>query len=89
MANLYGQFTYDDALVLRQGIQQNNRELRADMGVLTRKDTGSGYMMNLQPMTRLLAGGIYQTRQMLEDTREELLGRLANVEARLLKAGLN
>lgn len=63
---------YDDALVLRQGIQQNNRALLADMGVLTRKDTGSGYMMNLQPMVRLLAGGIYQTRQMLDNLNERL-----------------
>ena len=80
---------YDDALVLRQGIQQNNRALLADMGVLTRKNNGSGYMMQLQPMVRLLAGGIYQTRQMLEDTREELLVRLSEVEARLARAGLN
>lgn len=80
--------SYDDALVLRQGIQLNNRELLADMGVLTRKDTGSGYMMNLQPMVRLLAGGIYQTSAMLEDTRKELRERLADVEARLTRAGL-
>ena len=75
---------YDDAQVLRQGIQQNNRELLADMGVLTRKDSGSGYMMKLQPMVRLLAGGIYQTRQMLEDTRDELSQRLEAVEKKLL-----
>jgi len=77
---------YDDALVLRQGIQQNNRELLANIGVLERKDTGSGYMMKLQPMVRLLAGGIYQTRQMLEDTRDEMRTRLENVERKLLEA---
>jgi len=77
---------YDDALVLRQGIQQNNRELLADIGVLDRKDTGSGYMMKMQPMIRLLAGGIYQTRQMLEDTKEELYQRLDNIERKLLEA---
>jgi len=76
---------YDDALALRQGIQQNNRELLVNMGVLERKDTGSGYMMNLQPMVRLLAGGIYQTRQMLEDIKGELLVRLENVERKLLE----
>ena len=74
---------YDDALMLRQGIQQNNRELLANAGVLTRKDTGSGYMMNLQPMVRLLAGGIYQTRQRLEDTRNEMNDRLVLVEKKL------
>jgi len=72
---------YDDALVLKQGIQLNNRELLADIGILTRKDTGSGYMMNLQPMVRLLAGGIYQTRQMLED-------KIAELEDRLIRAGI-
>jgi hypothetical protein len=77
--------SYDDALVLRQGIQQNNRELLANMGILERKDTGSGYMMNLQPMVRLLAGGIYQTRQLLEDTKEELSRRLEIVERKLLE----
>lgn len=74
---------YDDALVLRQGIQQNNRELLADMGVLTRKDTGSGYMMNLQSMIRLLAGGIYQTRVRLDQLSE----RLGTLELALPQGG--
>jgi hypothetical protein len=56
---------YDDAVALKEGIQQNNRELLADMGILERK-TG-GYMMKLQPMIRLLAGGIYQNRELLEN----------------------
>ncbi len=80
---------YDDALMLRQGIQKNNRELLVNMGVATRKENGSGYMMNLQPMVRLLAGGVYQTRQMLEDVRNELLTRLELIETKLSKVGLN
>jgi len=71
---------YDDAIALRQGIQQRNQELLADMGVFTRKDTGSGYMMNIQPMVRLLAGGIYQTRQMVDDLTE----RIAIAERKLV-----
>ncbi len=63
---------YDDALVLQQGIQQNNRELLTNIGVLTKKNNGSGYMVNLQPMVRLLAGGIYQTRQMLDNLSERI-----------------
>jgi len=63
---------YDDALVLRQGIQENNRELLANMGVLERKDTGSGYMMKLQPMVRLLAGGIYQTRELIDNMQTKI-----------------
>jgi len=75
---------YDDALVLRQGIQQNNRELLADMGVLERKDTGSGYMMNIQPMVRLLAGGIYQSRQLIDETKDELVRRIEGLESKLM-----
>ena len=63
--------SYDDALMLKQGIQERNAELLADMGVFTRKDTGSGYMMNIQPMTRLLAGGIYQNRELIENNALE------------------
>jgi len=73
---------YDDAVALRQGIQQRNHDLLVSMGVFTKKDTGSGYMMNLQPMVRLLAGGIYQTRQMFED-------KIAELEDRLTMAGIN
>jgi len=72
---------YDDALVLRQGIQQNNRELLADIGVLERKDSGSGYMMRVQPMVRLLAGGIYQSRGLIDELSE----RLSIVEKKLLE----
>uniref|UniRef100_A0A6M3IPM5 Putative structural protein n=1 Tax=viral metagenome TaxID=1070528 RepID=A0A6M3IPM5_9ZZZZ len=78
---------YDDALVLRQGIQQNNRELLANMGVLERKDTGSGYMMKLQPMVRLLAGGIYQTRALIDDLTERLA--IAESKLALLPEGRN
>jgi len=78
---------YDDALMLRQGIQENNRELLADMGVLDRKDTGSGYMMKIQPMVRLLAGGIYQSRQLIDNTREELVARIATLENKLMLLG--
>jgi len=77
--------SYDDALVLRQGIQQNNRELLANMGVLERKDTGSGYMMKLQPMVRLLAGGIYQTRALIDDLTERLM--IAESKLALLPEG--
>lgn len=68
---------YDDALVLRQSIQKRNHELLVDMGVFSRKDTGSGFMMNIQPMTRLLAGGVYQNR-----------AKIDNLEERLTRAGI-
>ena len=77
---------YDDAIALRQGIQHRNHELLADMGIFTRKETGSGYMMNIQPMTRLLAGGIYQNRALIDTVElkiERLEGELAELKASL------
>jgi len=60
-------------LVLRQGIQQRNRDLLCDMGVLERKDTGSGYMLNIQKMIHLLAGGIYQNRAKIDELERRLI----------------
>jgi len=79
---------YDDAIVIRQGIQQNNRELLADIGVLNRKDTGSGYMMNIQPMVRLLAGGIYQTRARIDELVEVIRDEFPQVAERLAERKL-
>ena len=76
--------SYDDALVLKNAIQHRNHELLADMGIFSRKETGSGYMMNLQPMVRLLAGGIYQSRELIETTREEFLNRVEQLESKLM-----
>jgi len=80
---------YDDALMLKQGVQQRNHELLVDMGIFSRKETGSGYTMNIQPMTRLLAGGIYQNREMIEQTAEMLLSKIEGLEQKLeqLKGG--
>jgi len=79
---------YDDAIVIKQGIQQNNRELLADIGVFDRKDTGSGYMMKIQPMVRLLAGGIYQSRQRLDDLIDILVSEFPQVTERLIERKL-
>ena len=73
----------DDALVLKQAIQHRNHELLVDMGVFSKKDTGSGYMMNIQPMTRLLAGGIYQNRALIDNQVKRLEGRLNQIEKTL------
>jgi len=72
----------------RQGIQQNNRELLADIGVLSRKDTGSGYMMKIQPMVRLLAGGIYQTRARIDELVDVIVAEFPQVANRLMAKGL-
>ena len=73
---------YDDALALRNGIQQRNHALLVEMGVFTRKETGSGYMMNIQPMTRLLAGGIYQNRAYIESLEQRIVDLEADLASR-------
>ena len=62
---------YDDALVLRQSIQQNNRQLLVDMGIAYGKPDG-GHMVRVQPMMRLLAGGIYQGRALIDRLEERV-----------------
>ena len=42
------------------------------MGIAERKDSGSGYMLKIQPMIRLLAGGIYQSRTLIDELTERL-----------------
>lgn len=65
---------YDDAIILRQGISERKLEVLEQIGVMRRKGTGSGWMMNIQAMLYLLAGGVYQTRQALDKLREEVWG---------------
>jgi len=62
----------DDAIILRQGISERQLEVLESIGVMSRKDTGSGWMLNLQAMCYLLAGGIYQNRAKI-DRLEALL----------------
>lgn len=77
---------YDDAKALQQFAymaapenmvspeqRQANIELMLEMGVVSRVDGAkSGYHINLQPILRLLAGGIYQNRQLIENKLEVL-----------------
>ncbi|KKN21007.1 hypothetical protein LCGC14_0929780 [marine sediment metagenome] len=58
---------YDDALMVADGIRKNNREMLVDMGIMRRnKKSSSGYMLHHQPFMNLLAGGIYQSRTLIE-----------------------
>jgi hypothetical protein len=75
---------YDDALLLKQGIQQRGLDMLCEVGVFSKKDTGSGYMMNVQAFNYLLAGGIYQTRELLDNTKEELATRIEQLESKLM-----
>ena len=79
---------YDDAVILQQSIQQRNADLLADMGIYERKDSGSGYLMNIQPMIRLLAGGIYQTRDRIDRVMDIIAAEFPEVGKRLEERGL-
>jgi len=61
---------FDDAVILRRGISERQLEALEEIGVMKRKDTGSGWMLNFQKMMYLLAGGVYQNREKLD-----ILGR--------------
>ena len=76
----------DDALVIREGLR--NRELLTDIGVMERKDTGSGYFMKVQPMLNLLGGGIYQNRARIDDIVEVLASEFPQVANKLITRNL-
>jgi hypothetical protein len=56
--------------------QEINRQRMLELGIIDKKDTGSGYMLNLQPLTRLLAGGIYQNAARITALEAKLEARL-------------
>ena len=59
-----------------------NRERMVEMGILeTVPEASSGYHMRIQPLTRLLAGGIYQNRHRMDSQYEELHKRLEAIGA--------
>jgi hypothetical protein len=59
-----------------------NRERMVEMGIITPvPEAASGYHMQIQPLTRLLAGGIYQNRHRMDSQYEELHKRLEAIGA--------
>jgi len=59
-----------------------NRERMVDMGILEPvPGASSGYHMRIQPLTRLLAGGIYQNRHRMDSQYDELSRRLEAIGA--------
>ena len=86
----------DDALVLREGIGQGGLDRLCDIGVVHRKDSGSGYMLRVQAMMYLLAGGIYQNRARIDDLADvlaeefpQIVGKLAERHLLTLASGGN
>lgn len=75
----YGTFDeLDDAEILRQGISNGDKELLLANDILTPKINSSGdiikneYMINLQPLLKLMSGGIYQNRDYIESLEERI-----------------
>jgi len=59
-------------------------EKMLDMGIISEvPEASSGYHMNLQPMVRLLAGGIYQNRERMDAQNEAMDARLKRIEQAL------
>jgi|TARA_R100001530_G_scaffold128781_2_gene98703 hypothetical protein len=65
---------YDDAMVLYRGISQRDNDSLCELGIMSKKEdgNGSGYMLNLQPMTYLLAGGVYQNRAQIDNISDRI-----------------
>jgi len=64
--------------------RQISLDRMVDMGVVSEvPGASSGYHMNLQPMVRLLAGGIYQNRERLDAQNEAMDARLKRIEQAL------
>jgi len=59
-----------------------NRERMVEMGIIMPvPGASSGYHMRIQPLTRLLAGGIYQNRHRMDSQYDELSRRLEAIGA--------
>lgn len=60
--------------------RQAHLDRMVEIGIFEKADSVSGYMLKLQPLTRLLAGGVYQNRQLMDDLRKGMDARLMAVE---------
>jgi methylglyoxal synthase len=76
---------YDDAVVLSKWARDSYdfAETLADMGVMERKDTGSGYFLNVQSFMFLLAGGIYQNRDRMDRQHAQVMAEIAELRSAL------
>jgi len=69
---------WGDAGLIPTEQRERNRQMLYQRGVLTPKDSvhdpsdPGGYFISVQPMIHLLAGGIYQTRMMVDNLQQEL-----------------
>ena len=77
--------TVQQSLVSRRQQLANQRHLVA-MGVgewSLQADGSNHWMMRIQPLTKLLAGGVYQNRIRMDQQHDETVARFATVEERI------
>lgn len=66
---------YDDAIVLKKGWSKKNMEELCRVGILINisdNTTGNKYLFNMQKTLSILAGGIYQNRDKIDNLTERL-----------------
>ena len=73
---------YDDAKVLETVSSGYDKmvETLSDMGIMELKECGRGHYLHLQGFLMLLAGGIYQTRQRLDDKVRDLEAQIYKLQ---------
>lgn len=74
---------YDDPVEIEQLLKWQNLNKMCELGVISPKKTGSSYWMHLQPMVRLLGGGIYQLYHEMKRNYSELSAEIAELKARI------
>lgn len=89
----YGTFDdYDDAKLLKDSVKNGDVQLLVDAGIFKEKKDNDGktipneYMLDVQKMSRLLAGGIYQNRDYV-DALEARVTELEKQVDELTKGG--
>lgn len=76
---------YDDAQLLSQWslAREEFLEKMCEIGIMERKESGSGILLHVQKFMMLLAGGIYQNRQRIDERIELLMAKIENLEMKV------
>ena len=75
---------YASMIFCEVGAEAPNKSVQDFKAVISEVPTSaSGYHMNLQPMLRLVAGGIYQNRERMDAQFDEMKGLINRLEKEL------
>ena len=70
-------------MVLYEGLSGGNLAVLEPVGAVARKDTGSGWWLNVQPFVMLTAGATYQNRFAIDHLRERHDQEIEVLKARI------